>query len=93
VYQLGGSETPRKADKEVGTAISIQSHRYLAAAPTNATSPGAAHEFVVFVLLSTRGSRSKISTVFGLQFDKDVVRCVLAKYYRPIIGDGGAWPS
>jgi transposase InsO family protein len=35
----------------------------------------------------------QISKAFGLQIDRDVVRRVLAKYYRPIIGDGGAGPS
>ena len=35
----------------------------------------------------------QISRAFGIEIDKDVVRRVLAKHYRPIRGDGGNGPS
>ena len=35
----------------------------------------------------------QISKAFGIELDKDTVRRVLAKHYRPIVGDGGCGPS
>ncbi|MFC1611590.1 helix-turn-helix domain-containing protein, partial [Myxococcota bacterium] len=35
----------------------------------------------------------QLAKAFGIEIDKDVVRRVLAKYYRPVVGDGGGGPS
>ena len=35
----------------------------------------------------------QLAKAFGIEIDKDVVRRVLAKYYRPILGGGGDGPS
>jgi putative transposase len=60
-------------------------------------SKGPSQELInAIVEIKTRNPRfgcpriaQQLSKAFGIEIDKDVVRRVLAKHYRPVLGDGG----